>query len=1144
MSKQITIRFFKKLNLKILTIFLSIFFSYSFAFGNTIAKTDKEQAPLLTINKELTIQELFDLISSKTDYDFFFNSNISSLNSKVLLNVKNAPVTKTLDLAFKNLNLEYAIKDTDIIIRSKAVNTNKQEKIRINGIVNDDNGNPLPGVNIIIKNTNLGTSTDFDGKFVINALPNDVLIISYLGFQEEIVPINNRTSLVVNLKTDSNLLNEVIIAGVASGTSRKKLSVSVAKIKSDALEKAPQTSVSSSLQGKIAGVTVTSFSGSPGSSSDIVLRGSTSIRGGNNPMILIDGVIMGGSLADINIDDVESIEVVKGAAAASLYGSKAANGVIVVTSKRGKGASNGKTSITVRNEFGFQQVANLLDLSTSHHYRLDPTWLDTDTYTKYQFVNYPSDYVSGWDPRINGNRVEKDDHYQDLPYRVNNDLQEEMFNDGQYITNYIGLGYKIDDTNLFLSFENNESQGVVVETGGYNRQSLRFNADHAISEKLKISVSNNYIRTDNDYMGGGTTAFFEVLSTEPDVDLFQKNIDGQEYNFYPNQWNTQFANPLYDLWKKESTAEKSRLLSSSDINWKLNDVVSFNASYAFELEHFNNKILSPQNTIDAVLPNYLDPNADPLVLNVSNPFSLSYTGGALSKRNYKAFNETFRATVDFKKTWGELDFNGKLSYLSEDNHFESTTTNGTSFILSDFPTFNNFDPANIDASDYTTDIRATNYFAIGSFVYKDRYILDGLFRVDGSSLFGENERWQNYFRLSGAYRLTKDIEITGVQELKLRAAYGTSGLRPSFGDKDETFTLVDGVTSKNTIGNKNLKPSRSAELEVGVESSFLNRFRFEATYSKTKVTDQYLLAPLASHSGGFKYQNVNAGELESNTFEALLNTKLITKNDLNWNASLTFDKTNQKITKLNIPEYRTGPRNTFRIKEGETFGTMYGVNFVNTLEQMQQQLPDGAVISDYSVNRDGVVVKTSDIGTVNETPFVILDENGAEAIQKIGDINPDFRLGLNTTLNYKGFSAYMLWQWKQGGDLYNHTSQYLVRDNRLGIIDQIHVKPENKKTVDYYQALYDADAINGFWVEDASYIKLNEASIYYTLDKKTKGFPTKYIEQIKIGVIGRNLVTITDYSGYDPQTGSDGFLFDDFGYPNFRNYSFSVEFKF
>ena len=278
-------------------------------------------------------------------------------------------------------------------------------------------------------------------------------------------------------------------------------------------------------------------------------------------------------------------------------------------------------------------------------------------------------------------------------------------------------------------------------------------------------------------------------------------------------------------------------------------------------------------------------------------------------------------------------------------------------MLANFPTFDNFDPANVDASDFTSDINATNYFAIAAFVYKDRYILDGLFRVDGSSLFGENERWQNYFRVSGAYRLSKDFEIPGVQELKLRAAYGTSGLRPGFGDKDETFTLSDGVTSKNTIGNKDLRPSRSAELEVGLEISFLNRFRLETTYSQTKVTDQYLLAPLAAHAGGFRYQNVNAGELESKTFEAMLNAKIVSKENFSWDATITFDRTRQKITKLDIPEYRTGPRSAFRIKEGETYGTMYGVGFVRSLEQMQSQLAGGDNIGNYVVNRDGVVVK-------------------------------------------------------------------------------------------------------------------------------------------------------------------------------------------
>ena len=1134
----------KRFKKRLLVFVFSIVTMCSFAAnigGDAIKQTESVS---LTIKKQLRVQELFNLISSKTNYDFFFSSSLPDLDKKVSVYIENASVSKVLDMAFLKLDLEYSIKENDILIRKKGTAIT-QQKIKVSGVVYDDTNAPLPGVNIIVQGTSDGVTTDFDGNFSINVAPTNVLVFSYLGFLNELVEVTSATTeLKVMLKADMNVLNEVIISGVAAGTSRKKMSVSVAKINSEALGKAPQTSVSSSLQGKMPGVSVTSFSGSPGGSSNIVLRGSTSVRGGNSPMLLIDGVIMGGSLADINVDDVESIEVVKGAAAASLYGSQAANGVIVVTSKRGQGLDNGKTTVTVRNELGFQQVANLLDLSTSHHYRLDPTWLDTDTYTKYQFVNYPSDYVSGWDPRITGNRVEKDDHYQDLPYRVNNDLQDQMFTNGNYITNYVGVGHKSGKTNLYTSFENNKSEGVIIETGGYQRQSFRLNIDHDISESIKISASNNYIRTDNDFIGGGTSAFFEVASTDPDVDLFKANIDGQPHNFYPNQWNTQFANPLYDLSKKESTAEKSRWLSAYDVNWKLNSVVSFDASYAFELEHFDNELLSPKTTIDDLLPNYIDATADPLELDLLNPMVLSYTGGSLSRRTYKALNQTFRATVNFKKTWGELDFNGKLSFLDENNHFESTTTSGTSFVLNDFPIFDNFDPATIDATDFVSDIRATNYFAIASFVFKDRYILDGLYRIDGSSLFGENERWQNYFRVSGAYRLTKDVEIPGVQELKIRAAYGTSGLRPGFGDKDETFSLNDGIASKNTLGNRDLKPSRSAELEVGVEASFLDVFRFESTYSNTKVTDQYLLAPLASHEGGFPYQNVNAGELESKTFEAMLDAQIISNDKFNWNATLTFDRTRQKITKLTIPEYRTGPRNTFRIKEGETFGTMYGVDFVRTLDVMEGQLADGDDINNYSVNRDGVVVLTSDIGTVNEKPFVITDDTGAEKVQKIGDINPDFNLGLNTTFSYKNFSAYMLWQWKQGGDLYNHTAQYLVRDNRLGMIDQIHTRPENKKTVNYYQALYDADATNGFWVEDASYIKLNEASLYYTLNEKTKGFSNKFIEEVKIGVIGRNLWTITDYTGYDPQVGEDGFLFDNFGYPNFRNYSLSVQLKF
>ncbi len=1129
----------------LLTLIFSFCISFSYAVVpiNDKAVVEQNQKEAITINEELSLTELFKVIEAQTNYSFFYNSNLKELTSKVIINLSNATVDEILSQAFTNLNIEYTINDNDILVRQKEVKVQQQTKT-IEGVVYDDLGLTLPGVNIQIKETNKGATTDFDGLFSLEVSNDDILVFSFIGFKTKTVSVAGRTQFKITLEPENNVLDEVIIAGVAAGTSRKKMSVSVARLNEDDLNKVPQTSVSSALQGKIAGVTSTSLSGSPGSSDAIVLRGATNITGSNSPLIIVDGVIMQGSLADINVDDVANMEVVKGAAASSLYGSQAANGVIIVTSKRGSKNKDGKIAITVRSESGVQEVARYLDLSRSHNYYLSPEWLDTDTYTKYYFVDYPSDYVSGWDPRINGSRIEKPNRYQDLPFRVNRNLQKEMFTSGLYSTNFMSVSKRINSTNVYVSFENNESQGVVIETDGYKRQSVRLNLDFDITKNLRFSASNNYIRTSNDFLGGGTAAFFEVLMTEPDVDLFADNVDGQKYNFYPNQWNTQFANPIYDLWKKESGSNKSRLMGAYDLKWKTNDWLNFELNYALEIQDYKSTNYTPSGTIVDLQPNYIDPNANSPIVDPDNPISPQYSGGGMSVYDSQIFNQTFRATANFKESWGDLDFNGKLSFLSENYHFESVTTTGTNFTLPGIPSLRYFRKEDIDAIDFTSDTRALNYFAIASFVYKDRYIFDGLFRIDGSSRFGSEERWNSYYRVSAAYRITKDIHIPGVQELKLRAAYGTAGLRPGFSAQYETFNVNDGVFTKGTLGNKYLKPSRSNELEVGLEASFLNRFRFEATYSNTKVTDQYLLAPLPSWTGGYRSQWQNAGELQSDTFEAMLNAKIIKKENFNWDLTLTFDRTRQKITKLTIPEYRTGPRGAFKIREGEVYGGMYGSDFVRTLNQMEQQLPSGTNISDYSVNRDGVVVLTRDIGSVDEKPFILLDENGAEANVKIGDINPDFRIGLNTNISYKGFSLYMLWSWKQGGDIYNGTGQYLMRDNRNVMIDQINRAPGEKKTVNYYQELYDAQALNGFWVEDASFVKLREISMYYTLGKDKLGKSGKWLQQIRMGVIGRNILTFTNYTGYDPEAGSSGFIFDNFGYPNFRNYSATVEFKF
>jgi len=1108
----------------LLTVFISISVSAEATASNHTLLTQEK----VSVQKEMTVKELFTLLRNKSEYQFFYNADLEELNQTISIDLGTCEtdILETLNKALGNTSLEYSVKGTDILIRKKVKSAKYQKQnkkhinsvkaelpARITGTVVDEDDMPMGGVAIIIKGTQKGTTTDFDGNYFIDAEPENELVFSYMGYQTETIKVGNQSKINLKMKPSSKMLDEVIIAGVASGTSKKKMSVSVTKVKAEQLNMASQSSIASALTGKIAGASISSFSGSPGSGSKIVLRGAKQLNGDSSLLVILDGVITSESLADINVDDIESSEIVKGAAASAMYGSKAANGVIVITSKRGKNLKKNQLSITLRNKASMQQVAKYLDLSQSHPYELALDWLSVDNYTKYNFVDYPANFDGAYNPNVTGERVIKADAYMDLPYRVNHDFQRELFTNGVSYTNYVGMGYKGNKTNVFLSLENFGDQGVVIETGGYKRNSVRLNVDYRLNDKFKFSISNNFIKTSNDFMGGGTGAFFNVLMMEPDANIYKDNPDGQKYYYFPSQYTQIVHNPLYDLWRKESNSKKTRYLGNINANWKINDWVSFKNEFSIATQDYESMSLTPKGTYDGL----------------SDGILTKTTRDRLSDYTSEKRSQTFRSTLNFKQKWNELKFNGKLSYLYENNTFNTLSQNSD--------------------NDYglpkSYPVVAKNFFAITSFVYKDRYILDALYRRDGSSLFGENERWQNYYRVSSAYRVTEDVKLPGIQELKLRLAYGIAGLRPGFSYQYETFTVTSsGDYVKENLGNKNLKPSKAAELEFGIDASFLKRFYLEATYSQTETTDQFVLKPLAPMFGGFKFQWVNDGTVTSESYEAMLQAKIIKKKDLKWKVNLTFNKVNSRISHLGVPEFSTGPRGAFRIAGDEEYGNMYGWDFVRTLDQMQAQLPAGDNIDEYVVNKDGVVVKKIDVGTVNEHAFHVLDDEGNNKIVNIGNVTPDFNLSVTNSVHYKGFTFYMLWKWKQGGDIYNATAQYLVRDLRHPMMDQIHTKPEDKKTVNYYQSLYDADALNGFWVEDGTYLKLGEASISYNLKFKKDSKIAKYVKRMKIGLSGTNLLTFSNYSGYDPEAGYSGYTFDNYGYPNFRKYTLSVEFKY
>ncbi|MBU3009878.1 SusC/RagA family TonB-linked outer membrane protein [Polaribacter vadi] len=1010
-----------------------------------------------------------------------------------------------------------------------------QEKT-ISGTVSDESG-ALPGVSILIKGTNKGTDTDFDGKYTIKANTGDVLVFSYLGYESVEKTIGSNSTINVTLTEGGEILDEIVITGVAGATSRKKLSVTVNKISEKDLENIPTTSAANALQGKVAGVTVTNF-GQPGQGATIQLRGATNIFGSQSPLVIVDGVIVENGLQDINSDDIASYEVVKGASASALYGSRAGNGVIVITTKKGK---IGKMQVTLKSEVGISKLNSFIDLNNSHHYQLASDWQSAQgVYTKYAGVTYPSDYNGSNYQNVSGARLEEDDRIADNPYGIYYNNQDQFFDSGINKNLYASVSTATESSNLFLSIEKNNVAGILKNTGGYERNGVRLNGEFKINEWLKISSRNQFVRSFDNTPGGGTGVFFDVSVMDPDVNLNALNPDGQPYLYAPNTWASTVTNPLYPLYANPENRNDVKFSSALLTNVKFTDWLNLDIEYAIE-------------SVDSRLKDYT-PTTTWTGGGTRADLFATYSVGSYFISSYRNTSQKLQTTLNFRESFGDdLTLTGKLSYLLENSDYEYYYGQGNTAVAGGRTiSLDNYTDTFVGSDE--NNAVTNNYFAILGIDYKDRYIFDGMYRIDQSSLFGENHRTNDYFRASAAYRISKDVDIPGIQELKVHAAYGTAGQRPQYNWQYTRRNISNGIPSTSqTVGNPDLRPSTTTEKEFGLNVDFLDRFHLEGVYSNAKTEDQFMLVDLFAPSSAGSNQFQNIGTVEFSTLELVLDAKIVNTADFKWNTGVVFSTTTNEVTQLDISPRIEGPTDgeIFRLEEGVEFGTMYGRDFVRSLDQMAAQLPTGMDISDYVVNADGVVVEASTIGTVYESAILKENEDGSTWVGDVGNSTPDFNIGLRNTISYKGFDFYMLWDWKQGGDLYNRNGQWLTRDNRHAMIDQSGKAAGEQKTVNYYQSLYDVNQNNGFWVEDASFVKLREASIFYTLDSdKLKNVANGFFNSLRIGLTGNNLLTFTDYSGWDPEVQLyDGDTFQyyavDYGvYPVSTSYTLSVTLKF
>lgn len=997
--------------------------------------------------------------------------------------------------------------DASITFPDNSLSQEVTQQQLVKGIVVDENGEAIPGATIIIKGTQSGTTTDDSGRFEIDAEVGQTLVFSFVGKETREVNVTDETTeLEVVLKSEAMGLDEVVVTGVMAETQTKKLGFTVEKLDSTALQNVISTNPAQSLAGKIPGIKISSVSGRPGSDLDIQLRGATAISGGGNPLIIVDGVLTQGNLSDINAEDIENIEVVKGAAASSLYGSRAANGVINITTKRGSGLKKGKTEVGFRSEFGNSYIPYVPKKTEATHFEIVDGEVDTDT---------PSP-----------------DGLIDNPLPATTDPVDQFFNPGQYTTNYLSFKNNSQDgkTAVFSSFEYTNEAGVVELTDGLNRANFRLNVDHQINEKLKIQATNLYSKSSIDQRADGIWDMFYYA--DPDADLLAENEeDGSDYNVDPNSLNPRTPNPLYQINNSINEQERNRFLGTYKIDYKAADFLSFSGVYGVDRTTSNSFSMQPKGLLQA--------DQDDL------------TNGSISEFTSNSLDQNVQLDAFLNHQFGnDLTAKLKFQYLYESNDYDNHSGSGSHLAVKGMDVTNlNQASENINVNSYRSSIIAKNYSSVLSLDYKDKYIMDALIRRDGVSLFGENERWQTFYRFSGVWRISEDIAIPEVQELKLRASHGVAGLRPTFSAQYEVVGLSNGeIQSPISMGNDNLRSSFSKETELGLDATFMERFSLSLNYSMTENTGQILEVPVSATTG-FSTQWQNAGKLQSNIWEATLRTNVIESNDFRWNLAFLWDKVDQEVIELNRPGYAIVSGGIFRIEEGMKFGTLFGRKFATELEQVENQVPDGRTLEDYfTINNEGYVVRTETIGTADEEPVQLQDDDGNYVEDEIGSVIPDFNMNLSSNMQWKNLNFYFQLGYQKGGQTYNHMRRYMIVNKVASQLDQTD-KPRNEvKPVKYYERLTTWN--NEYFVEDATYLKLREISLTYTLGKKVLN-DILGIKRVKVGVVGKNLLTLTNYTGFDPETGhseeglsSNSLKLDLSSYPNYATISGTIQITF
>lgn len=1014
-------------------------------------------------------------IEQQSQVRFSFNPKTIPTQEKITLEYQQASLREVLDEIATRMKIAYEVSGDYILLTrvktSQLTMPPATVAVAVTGIVVDNEGQSLPGVNVIEKGTTNGTATDAAGKFALQVSgESSVLVFTFIGFQSQEIAVGSTTSFSVALQPDVQALDEVVVVGY--GTVKKSdLTGAVAKVKSEDITAFPTTNVLQALSGRAPGVQVIQNTGAPGANVSVRIRGTNSIQGSNEPLYVVDGFpISGSNPAMLNNADIESMEILKDASATAIYGSRGANGVVLITTKRG---SAGRTRVDLETSFSMQSLRKKMDMMNATEYA--------------QFVN---------ETRANDNLPEYFTPQQIDAFGNGTDWQDLVFQSAPMYSTTLSVNGGTEKTRFSVSGSSFNQEGIIIGSD-YNRYALRTNLSHDVNSKFRIDLTSLLTRIESNTKnsGGGNrggSLIGSTLSAPPTLSPF--NDDGSYTNMvtaYPFSSNS-LTNPLNHIYDRNDKSLGNTVLVNTALSYKITPDLTL-------------RVLGGIENTDSRTDSY-----------TSLKFVGSQGSASVSTNQYTSL--LTEGTVTYQKKIADVHNISAVAGYTFQN-FVSTMLSGSGVgFLSDATGSYELESAatpGIPNSGYTKSV-LQSFLGRVQYSFADRYLITASARADGSSKYSPGNKWGFFPSTAVAWRVSNESFFNNdsfISDLKARASWGLTGsqaidayatLNQLFAGKT-TFDKTSYTTyAPGTRLPGDLRWETTEQIDFGADiGMFQNRLFLTLDYY-IKNTRDLLNTVVLPPTSGFTSTIQNVGQIQNKGFEVGIDG-IIVDRAVKWRAAGNLSINRNKVTKL---------------YDGKDI--LGGSIDVNAVQDYTNILREGRPVGQFWGYREEGYTETGQI------KYVDTDGDGSITVADktyTGDPNPDFIFGFNTSVSYKNFEFSVFFQGVQGNDLLNISSINNTLDYGIGLnmpreVFRNHWTAETPNAKYPKPSISTRTSISDRFVEDGSYVRMRNIQLAYSLP--VQKLDITWLRNLQLYVSGQNLLTFTNYSWWDPEVNSQG----------------------